>query len=330
MENKDKKIIEAYLAAPESKDKQAEFLAWLDEGQGNKNKYKEYCLKLDRLKVIQPDVIPDPAVVWQRLEKDLQLNNIPDNILTMHDKTAKESKVTPYIWSIAATVLIALFGYILLNKYGTTQTNFQTSIAETRKITLPDESVVQLNTQSQISFDQTFNNNERRVLLDGQAYFDVTKSNKPFIVETENGFITVVGTAFDINSRYGRTEIIVREGIVKVENEMQTENVLLKANERSIIDVNEKIQTKQKVDADYMIGWLDDRFVFYKTPLNEAVSELERRYDTKIEILDQQLETLTMSGSYAYRSVDSTLQSFCLALDLQLTKESDTYIISQK
>ena len=79
-------------------------------------------------------------------------------------------------------------------------------------ITLADGTNVWLNARTTIQYPITFNEKERLVKLDGEAYFDVTKDkSKPFIVQTNNYNVEVLGTKFDVDS-YSETEIFETTG----------------------------------------------------------------------------------------------------------------------
>nr|WP_286083552.1 FecR family protein [Parabacteroides goldsteinii] len=86
-------------------------------------------------------------------------------------------------------------------------------------ITLADGTNVWLNARTTIQYPITFNEKERLVKLDGEAYFDVTKDkSKPFIVQTNNYNVEVLGTKFDVDS-YSETEIFettLMEGSVRI------------------------------------------------------------------------------------------------------------------
>ena len=75
-----------------------------------------------------------------------------------------------------------------------------TRIGENKTLQLADGSKVILNSESKISFDRDYNVEHRSLKLEGEAYFDITESNMPFIIETDHGKITVLGTIFNVYS----------------------------------------------------------------------------------------------------------------------------------
>src|SRR5690606_37181770 len=112
----------------------------------------------------------------------------------------------------------------------------------TYQVTLPDGTNVWLNSDSTISYPSKFNATKRKVLLDGEAYFEVAKTkNKPFIVESKGQLVEVLGTHFNINAC--RDEFSIKttllEGSVKVSREQKLEggikyfSEILKPNQQS-------------------------------------------------------------------------------------------------
>lgn len=90
-------------------------------------------------------------------------------------------------------------------------------------VELPDGSIVLLNHNSTITYNEKFE--IRRVHLDGEAYFKVVSSNKPFIVTTKLGEISVLGTKFNVNSTDDKLEVEVESGKVKLEVDDQRKEV---------------------------------------------------------------------------------------------------------
>jgi ferric-dicitrate binding protein FerR (iron transport regulator) len=82
---------------------------------------------------------------------------------------------------------------------------------------LADNSNVQLHYNSLLVYGDDFNKKERKVELKGAAYFDISKSDKPFIVETENGNVTVYGTKFTVFSNNSTLMVELHEGSVGVD-----------------------------------------------------------------------------------------------------------------
>ena len=84
-------------------------------------------------------------------------------------------------------------------------------------VELPDQSIVYLNKNSSVSFDSDFE--DRKIKLEGEGFFSVMPGEVPFVVTTETGEITVVGTEFNVKSRGDELEVEVEEGEVKLKTD---------------------------------------------------------------------------------------------------------------
>ncbi|MEG1545428.1 MAG: FecR family protein, partial [Tannerellaceae bacterium] len=106
---------------------------------------------------------------------------------------------------IAASILILVSSLYLydsykMNKLRQTFQCIHVPAGNRTHITLPDGTEAWLNANTTLQYPVAFSESEREVLLDGQAYFDVTKSKNPFIVKTGKYNVEVLGTTFDVEA----------------------------------------------------------------------------------------------------------------------------------
>lgn len=153
------------------------------------------------------------------------------------------------------------------------------------RLTLPDGTKVILNAESSITYPTAFNDNQRKVELKGEAFFDV-KENKaqPFVVATDKQEVTVTGTKFNINA-YGdnnRTITTLVTGSVNVTSNSNSATTSLKPGQEATLS-NGNIKTKE-VDIHVATGWADGVFVFKYKTLAEILPQLERWYDIQVDI----------------------------------------------
>ena len=248
-------------------------------------------------------------------------------------------KLKPVLTGILILCAVAV-GIIYLNKdVSQTRLNIvSTSNNEYKNLKLPDGTIVYLNSGSSISFlvkstgdKKTFDSGERKVTLSGEAFFSVTRNKNPFIITTENAKVTVLGTKFDVLSRDENTRVVVKEGKVSFSpRDIKNKGIFLTKDQLSIISKNSEPTLPKEVDAGYFLGWMKGNLVFYRTPFKEIVSDLERRYNVKISLQADSLNTYTLTGSFKNSSADSALSMVCLALGLDFEKQNDIYIIKTK
>ncbi|WP_439484179.1 FecR family protein [Cyclobacterium plantarum] len=119
-------------------------------------------------------------------------------------------------------------------------------------ITLSDGSQIRLNENSEFEFPEAFLNGQRLVRLEGEAFFDITPNpDKPFIVQTGNAEIVVLGTSFNINTHQA-TEVTVASGKVKVANRVSREQAFLQPGQQAVLDG--KAIRIAEVNPEYFLG----------------------------------------------------------------------------
>jgi transmembrane sensor len=154
------------------------------------------------------------------------------------------------------------------------------------QILLPDGTKVWLNAASSLKYPEIFRGSERKVMLTGEAYFEVAKNkNMPFKVESNHQNVEVLGTHFNINSYMDdqtiKTTLI--EGSIKVSNANYAKT--LKPGEQSVINnfglgnilITNNIETEDEV------AWKNGLFRFNNAGLKSILGQLERWYDIKID-----------------------------------------------
>ncbi|MGL6158930.1 FecR family protein [Microbulbifer sp.] len=200
------------------------------------------------------------------------------------------------------------------------QQTYATAVGETRTVVLADGSQVQLNTNSELRV--SFSREERRAqLLRGEAYFKVARQTaRPFSVAAGSANIRVLGTKFNVERNPGNTRVSVTGGTVAVSEAqaargLQPESVKLKRNQKVSVSAT-GIGQVAKTSADEALDWTRGVLVFDRTPLAEALEELNR-YLTVPAVADASVRERPLSGTFELSDPDSTLTAIAAALDLQ-------------
>ncbi len=223
------------------------------------------------------------SAVWTALERHM-------------DETSRERLPRPRLrlvrtrairWVAAAAVLVLLFGVGFYFR----STSVTAQRGEFAQVTLPDGSEVQLNSESSISYRPHFLA-ARNVRLEGEAFFEVTKSDKPFVVETFNARTTVLGTEFNVRARsdepQASTSVIVASGKVRLLSKNgDREGVVLTSGKQSSVSMNAPRPTiPELVPLSRRLAWRTGGLAFSDQPFSIIFQEIERRYDVEIEASD--------------------------------------------
>ncbi len=180
------------------------------------------------------------------------------------------------IWlSAAASVAILLgIGYWLTFAQSA---QFRTGYAQYQNITLPDGSLVTLNSDASLNFRKFSWEHNRNLNLEGEAWFRVAKGEK-FSVYTPTGIVSVLGTQFNVKSRDGKMEVVCFEGKVSVAQ--LGKSVILTQGESVVIANGEWTETKTwQREPD----WMNRKIGFNSASLHEISAELQRVYNIRID-----------------------------------------------
>lgn len=226
------------------------------------------------------------------------------------DQSGKQSYKWYRTWSVAA-VAIVLLGLITVTAYWQgsrqIQSNFSDIVVEAplgskTKLTLPDGSTVWLNAGSKMVYSQGFGVSDRKLAFQGEGYFEVEKIDEmPFLVQTHDVNVTVVGTKFNFRNYPEDEEAVVEllEGKVALENQLKEDAVrYLSPNEKMVLHkaTGEMDITSAKVKEATL--WTENILLFDEDLLPDIVRELERSYHVQIEIENEDLKQTRFYGQF--------------------------------
>jgi len=162
------------------------------------------------------------------------------------------------------------------------------------EIVLADGTTVTLNTLSSIRFPTSFEHlTTREVELNGEAYFNVTKSkspngkHQPFLVKSKNQQVEVLGTAFNVQAYEDENAVktTLEHGKVRVFTDKNSNGVFLNnIGEQAIIQNND--MTKVKVSLDNEIAWKSGKYVFHEQDIYSIMRTLARNHTIQIQYKD--------------------------------------------
>ncbi|MDD4592437.1 MAG: FecR domain-containing protein [Parabacteroides sp.] len=196
------------------------------------------------------------------------------------------------------------------------------------RLMLQDGTEVWLNANSTLLYPSYFSGNKRRVVVTGEAFFNVAKNaKKPFIVSTRKIEMKVLGTKFNVysypESDYVRTSLI--EGAVEVKSERA--KVTLKPNEQVTIRGGQ-MQVENITFSDYFL-WKDGIYCFENERLISIIKKLELYYDVTIIVHDPQIFNVTYTGKFRQRDgIDEILQVLSRIRHFHVKKDVERNIIT--
>jgi len=187
----------------------------------------------------------------------------------------------------------------------------QTPRAGQYNIVLSDGTKVFLNAESKLTYPESFGKGDRIVTLDGEAYFEVSKTTAQsrFIVRTEQQSTEVLGTKFNINAYKDEAAVktTLAEGSIRVFPEQREEqSITLHPDQQTVL--SDHAFSRQAVDADNAIGWTKGLFCFDGTNSEDIIRQISRWYDIDVEY-NKGKNPITYSGKIPKNiSLDKLIQ----------------------
>lgn len=255
--------------------------------------------------------------------------------------TQSQKKKTIYanwrnLYRVAVVILILLLP--LATYWGGKQTltqKFADIVVEAplgarTKLCLPDGTLAWLNAGSKITYSQGFGIEERRLLLDGEGYFEVTHNTEmPFEIQTKEVGLKVLGTKFNFRNYSDDDEVAVclMEGRVALHNNLKDmPELLLEPDEKMTLNKLTGEMIKLKVNSGSERIWTHNELFFDEDMLPDIAKKLMRTYDVQIEVADS-LKTKCFYGEFKVveNTVEEILQTIASTNQMSYRIENGVY-----
>lgn len=239
--------------------------------------------------------------------------------------------VSHWTYAAAAVVLIGLIGI----SWALTPKTITVPNGSIKTVQLSEETIITLNSGSSLSYPRWYGFWGREVSLNGEALFEVHHNGEPFVVETPNARIFVMGTTFNVRTwptgSKIQTSVFLKEGKVAIRG--RTDNarqVILEPGQiSSISGDNLTPETPTRANVTKVTAWLENGLAFNNQPLSVIFDELSRRFDVTIRVQSEHLlnERLTLYIS-KLKGIEQTIADICKAKNLIYSKDGDTFMVS--
>lgn len=237
----------------------------------------------------------------------------------LYQNTIKHRKASPKViplyqskWLRIAAILVILLGL----SFSLRTTFTSTEVAENgRKVSfdLPDNSQIVLNSGSQIEYKKWNWDNNRKLDLNGEAYFKVAHGKK-FEVNTTLGKVTVLGTQFNVKARNNRFDVTCYEGRVKVQ--YKDKQVIIIKGTSVTFDAD---YFEQHTIASTKPEWTSNQIIFRKENLITITEELERQYDCKI-VLNSEKNSQLFTGTLPSNNIKTALEIVAATFHMKISE----------
>lgn len=198
------------------------------------------------------------------------------------------------------------------------------SVAKTE--TLADGSIITLNKNSDIEFSRPFFENLRKINMhSGEAFFKVARDpENPFIVNTKDLTITVLGTSFNVRKNDSITEIIVETGIVRVDAGSEP-NTLERGEKLTLDSRSGELEIVESQDQLYNY-YIDNTFELKDTPLWRVAEVLESAFGKEIEV-HPEISDLPLTTTLRADDLDNILRVIQTTFKIRITEKDNKIVM---
>ena len=282
---------------------------------------------------------------WQELEERLEMEGADTPVRnaepSAQPRASWEAALSRLMgqWRVLAAAVTIICAVGVGAWWWSQPVTVATAAGEQDAITLPDGSVVELSSATQINYPRGFTSlplvgsTERRVTLDGEAYFEVEEGNSPFTVTTPNAAVEVLGTSFNVRAVAGRdqveTEVALQTGRLRLTPHAGAPDAAVDLTEpgvQSRVRGDSDPTSPSQIDFDRATAWRQGGFVMRSAPLSDILREMERRFDTQfaLQVPPEETDTMTLHYGEAVQ-VNDLLSDIALIQDLKYRETSQGY-----
>lgn len=189
---------------------------------------------------------------------------------------------------------------------------------------LQDNSSVVLSPGSRVNVRMK---DERHITLQGEAYFEVQRDEeRPFVVETDDVTVTVLGTAFEVSAFDTSNSVLVRVRHGKVRVVAEGDSVILQAGGYARYNKTAHMLERLAAPPVEMFG---ERIIqFNEAPMTTVVDQLQKLFNVKVELANEGLKKCTLTATFEDEPIDYILRVIADTYQLKLTQGAPgTYVL---
>ena len=187
------------------------------------------------------------------------------------------------------------------------------------EITLPDSSIVKLNSGSVLKVAADFGRKNRTVWLDGEAYFDIHKDKScPFYIKTPQDVeVKVTGTRFNMQcySDNPKFDLTLIQGSVEVKT--SNDEVIKVLPSQNIVISNEFHNVSRVEEPSESLVWTEGILKFDHTPMSETIARIERWYGVDINVSDKKILGSSFTAEFKSETLDEVMRLLCISSNLR-------------
>lgn len=312
---------------------------WLNKNSARIFEVNEAVEMVRSLRFVEADLDEGKVeALWNSISKDIKHETNGRNFLV-------SKKSSSFLLKIAAALIpLCIIGYVYLqegyfaNEEKVAQaTNIKKDNPNGKKsqFTLPDGTRVFLNANSKLVYSSLFNDEIiRKVKLKGEAFFMVKKDSlRPFIIESGDLQVQVLGTSFNVRAFQDEEQITVavEEGKVRLQNKTNADDgksIVLYHHDMGIFEKESQELSKEKVVGNEVFDWRNGIIHFHQADFKKIQKTLEQWYGVSFVINGKIDSRKDFTGSYANKPLSTVLDGLKFVYEFEYQIDDKTITIN--
>ncbi len=293
---------------------------WLEQSEANKTTYNQYI------------------AIWEHAAKSAILENIDvetDWKKTLEKSKRKKNKISKGFKNVlkiaAIIILMAFVGG--LTKYYLSNNKVEMIVVDNliglkKTFLLSDSSEITLNKDGVLRYPDKFKKSKREVTFSGTGFFEIKHhSEQPFIINTQNSIIQVVGTSFMVYAYKDSTVVNVNQGKVKLFSKDNSDGVILTAHEKGL-NYKGTISKSENTDKN-VLAWKTRKLIFSNTPLKQVLEDLKQFYNVEFEVIESEVLSATLTVEFENETIENVLNVIRYTCFVEIKKNAGKYSIKK-
>ncbi len=346
-------LISRYLAGECSAVEVREIEKWINEDPSRKEEI-DYLQNMwsasDGLEINADAPDRDIESEWECLAEkmhalDVSKRRYKEKSAILHLKKTRNISHIGYCLRVAAAIILIFGAGVLLSQllyqadtHPYTENRlfeFSTTKSQLAGAELLDGSKINLSVESSVRLSDDYYHSNRKVYLEGHAYFDVISDpSAPFIVQTSTAVIKALGTDFTVRAYPDdeREQVVVMNGIVSLSRKglSDSSEILIYSGERALLDTATGEITKSGIHTGNYLEWMEGRIVFEENTLAEVTRELERWFGIAFVIQDELLRERKLTAVLDSKSLSNVLEVIGQTMNVNYHYEKQRVVIGNR
>ncbi|MFN2394584.1 MAG: FecR family protein [Bacteroidales bacterium] len=304
-----------YLAGSATADEVAMLEEWVKTDEEKRRLFFE--IKKSWMVVSTVGQVYDKTRAWENISRETGIQEEKDNIRPLYSGISYKK-----VLKIAASVLLLIAGLYSVIYF--TQLQEKTLVAgnEPLELELRDGTIITVNKHSSLTYPVRFRGGERRVTLEGEAFFDVARNlQNPFIVEAQDVEIMVLGTSFFISAikNAPEVEVMVNSGKVALITP-DNRQLALEAGRKGVYNREENQLIEDEIANPNYLSWKTRLIIFDNTRLAEVFEVLENTYGVHFRIADEGLQSCRLTATFDNKPLEDILTIIRETFEIRFTR----------